>query len=285
MIRFGPGGNADSFYAAGRKSSIEAPAYLAGLGLNAYEYQSGRGVRIGQEFCQRFGAAAAANDIQLSLHAPYFINPGSADPKVWQSSRRHIFRSLEAAAAMGAPRIVLHPGSPGTGSRQQALARAAEFLTAVADDLLPAFPGITLCLETMGKVNQLGTLPEIIELCRLSERFMPVVDFGHLHARGQGAIAGRDDYERIFAAIAAGLGAQAVQNLHIHFSAIEYGRSGEIRHRTLAEKEFGPDFEPLAAIIARDGLTPVIISEAAGTQIEDALLMQEMVERYRIKKG
>lgn len=285
MIRFGPGGNGDSFYEEGYKSSLAAPGYLAALGLNAYEYQSGRGVNVGLGFCHKLAAKAKEHRVQLSLHAPYFINPGTADPRVVEGSFRHLTRSLEAAVAMGATAIVLHPGSVGKGKRGEALARAERFLAQVAADLLPSYPGLKLCLETMGKTNQLGTLSEIIQLCRLSESYRPGIDFAHLHARDGGAIQGRDDYEKILDSLSTGLGGETVENLHIHFSAIEYGRSGEIRHRTFSEDQYGPNFEPLAAIIIRDKLTPTIISESAGRQIEDALAMKEMVAASRSAEG
>lgn len=285
MIHFGPGGNGDSFYEAGYKSSLAAPAYLAALGLNAYEYQSGRGVNVGLEFCRKLAAEAVAHGVQLSLHAPYFINPGTADPKVVESSLRHIARSLAAADAMGAVAIVLHPGSVGKGSRGEAVARAEKFLARAAEELTPPYPGIKLCLETMGKANQLGTLAEIIQFCRLGKCYRPAIDFGHLHARGGGAIRGRDDYEEVLTGLSSALGGEVVRDLHIHFSSIEYGRGGEIRHRTFAEDQYGPHFEPLAAIIARDRLAPTIISESAGRQIEDALAMKEMVAASLAEEG
>lgn len=280
MILFGPAGNGDSFYEAGHKSSLEIPQYLAAVGLNAYEYQCGRGVNVKEDFCRQLAALAAEHMITLSLHAPYFINLGASDPKVMESSLRHISRALVAAGAMGAPRIVVHPGSAGK-ERGEALQRAERLLAQVAENLLPLYPGIKICLETMGKINQLGTLAEVIALCQGDENFIPAIDFGHLHARGQGAIKGREDYEEILDTLSSSLGAAVVQDLHVHFSAIEFARGGEIRHRTFAEGGYGPDFEPFAAIIARDGLTPVIISEAAGSQIEEALAMKEMVGRLK----
>lgn len=285
MIYFGPAGNANSFYEAGHKSSLEIPEYLAALGLNAYEYQCGRGVNVKRDFCLELAAKAEEYKIFLSLHAPYFINLGTPDPKVMESSLGHIAKSLAAAKDMGATRIIVHPGSVGKGSRSEALTRAERLLAKTAAELMPSFPGISLCLETMGKVNQLGTLDEVISLCKLGKCFMPAIDFGHLHARDMGAIKGRDEFEEVLDRIASSLGAEVVQNLHVHFSAIEFSKGGEIRHRTFAESEFGPNFEPLAAIIARDRLTPVIISESAGTQTEDALAMKELVQRYQAGEG
>ena len=286
MLRFGPAGNSQAFYDAGYKSSLEIPEFLAKVGLNAYEYQCGRGVRVKKDFCQQMAAAAAERDIALSIHAPYFINLATPDPKVMESSLNHIRKSLEAAGNMGATRIVVHPGSVGKGNtRQEAFARSEKLLVRAVEELTPDYPGILLCLETMGKINQVGDLEEIIQLCKLADCLIPTVDFGHLHARGIGAINDKDDFEEILERISQGLGAEVVKNLHVHFSPIEYSQGGEVRHRTMAETDYGPHFEPLAQIIARDKLTPVIISESAGTQTEDALAMQELCRRYSGQEG
>lgn len=286
MIRFGPAGNAQAFHDAGYSSSLDMPEFLDKVGLNAYEYQCGRGVNIKESFCRKLAEAAMQHDIALSIHAPYFINLATPESKVQESSMNHLRKSLVAAQAMGAGRIVVHPGSVGKGNaRQEAVTRAMKLLERVVEDLIPDYPGIMLCIETMGKINQVGTLEEVIELCKLDQCLMPTVDFGHLHARGLGAVKGGDDFEEILHRIDVGLGAEVVKNLHIHFSPIEYSKGGEVRHRTFAEKEYGPHFQPLAEIIARDQLTPVIISESAGTQVEDALLMQELHRRYLDEGG
>ena len=134
---------------------------------------------------------------------------------------------------------------------------------------------IRLGLETMGKINQLGTLEEVIELCRVSPIFHPVVDFGHLNARERGFFTDADSYRRIFDAIGSGLGDEYARTLHCHFSKIEYTSAGEKKHLTFEDEVFGPTFEPLAEAIAKEGLAPRIICESAGTMAEDALYMKK----------
>jgi len=133
---------------------------------------------------------------------------------------------------------------------------------------------IRLGLETMGKINQLGTLDEVIDLCRTSPIFHPVVDFGHLNARERGFFTDADSYRRIFDTIANGLGDDYARTLHCHFSKIEYTSAGEKKHLTFADEVFGPLFEPLADAIAKEGLCPRIICESAGTMAEDAIYMK-----------
>ena len=137
------------------------------------------------------------------------------------------------------------------------------------------FGDIEICPETMGKINQLGTLDEVIELCRIDSAFVPVVDFGHLNARNIGnAFPTVDSYRAVFDKIATSLGDEYAYNLHCHFSKIEYTNAGEKRHLTFEDTIYGPEFEPLIEAIVKEGLTPRIICESAGTQAEDVKQMK-----------
>jgi deoxyribonuclease-4 len=109
-----------------------------------------------------------------------------------------------------------------------------------------------------------------------------VVDFGHLNARSIGSLfVTSDDYRRVFEYIGENLGADYAKNLHCHFSKIEFTGAGEKKHLTFADTVYGPEFEPLAKVLARDGYTPTIICESDGTQASDALEMKKMYERAR----
>jgi deoxyribonuclease-4 len=130
----------------------------------------------------------------------------------------------------------------------------------------------------MGKINQLGTLEEVIELCGVDESFLPCVDFGHLNARTHGAIKTVQDYAKIFDTLESGLGIERVKRLHIHFSKIQYTDGGEKTHLTFEDKEYGPDFEPLMELIHARGYEPCIICESKGTQAEDAAKMKKYFE-------
>lgn len=273
---FGPSGNSESFYAAGFKSTVQAPAWLHTLGLDAYEYQCGNGITGSDaNFC-RVGEEARAHGIALSLHAPYYISLSGVDPETRLKSLTYIEKSVHAAELLGADRIVIHTGSAAKISRAEAMAYASDTLSRAlaAIDTKVAFG-----LETMGKVNQLGTLDEVIELCRLSPRLIPVVDFGHLNARDRGGVfCSADDYRRVFDRIGAALGTETARRLHCHFSKIEYAAGGEKRHLTFADTVYGPPFEPLIEAIVREGVAPRILCESAGTMAEDALAMKRCYE-------
>ena len=180
---------------------------------------------------------------------------------------------LWAAELLGADTIVIHSGSAAKISREEAMALSCDTLAHVAEAV--GNTPIRLGIETMGKVNQLGTLSEVIEQCKVAPIYAPVVDFGHLNARNiGGAFPNVDSYRRVFNEIGEKLGDRFAKDLHCHFSKIEYTGAGEKRHLTFADDVFGPVFEPLAEAIVREGVTPRIICESAGTQAEDALYMK-----------
>lgn len=278
---FGPAGKADSFAQRGHKSYRDIPQYTVEMGLDTFEYQCGRGVRIKPESAAELGALAKAAGITLSIHAPYYISLSGQEEQKRKNSARYLLESAEALRAMGGRRIVLHSGSAGKQPRDKAMALAKETLSYCIAELDAAGYGdLTLCPETMGKIGQLGSLSEVVELCGIDERLVPCIDFGHLNARTGGGIAGRDDYAAILDTLHARLGAVRGGSFHAHFSKIEYTAGGEKRHLTFADKIFGPDPEPLLRLVAERGLTPVFICESDGTQSEDAATMKAIYQKY-----
>ncbi|MBR2312105.1 MAG: TIM barrel protein [Clostridia bacterium] len=275
---FGPGGNSESFYAAGYKSTTQAPAYLAALGLGAYEFEAGNGLNAGEKTLCAIGEEARKYGIELSLHTPYFISLSGVDPEKRLKSVGYIERSLAAAAWLGADTIVVHCGSAAKISREEAMSLAKDTLTKTLEAV--GDTPIHIGLETMGKINQLGTLDEMIELCMLDRHLYPVVDFGHMNARERGGyFPDSDSYRRIFDKVAEKLGDEKARYMHCHFSKIEFTDAGEKRHLTFADTVYGPHFEPLAKALVTDGLCPRIICESAGTMTEDALFMQAAYNR------
>lgn len=264
------------------KSSQKAPAWLRTLGLDWYEYQCGRGVHIKMETAQTLGREAEAAGIGLSVHAPYYINLANPDEASLHKNVRYITESCMAAQWMGAQRIVIHPGSLMGRTRHQAMDTAIQSLAhimTVYDE--NGYDGIILCLETMGKVNQLGTLDEVLELCSLDERLLPCIDFGHLYARTFGRTDGHAEYVAILDRMAECLGEKRASVFHSHFSHIEYtAGGGEKRHLTFADGRYGPDWAPLAEEVVRRNWSPVFVCESAGTQSEDALEMQRIYRNF-----
>ncbi|MFG6350312.1 MAG: TIM barrel protein, partial [Oscillospiraceae bacterium] len=180
-------------------------------------------------------------------------------------------------------RVVIHSGALMGRTRREALdiaLRSLKEVTAACDGA--GFGHITLCPETMGKINQLGDLDEVLELCTLDERLLPCVDFGHLYARSLGADDGAEAVERMLTRMEGALGPDRAGRFHSHFSHIEFTMGGgEKCHRTFADDGgYGPDWASLAQAVARRGWSPTFICESAGTQAEDALTMKRIYQEF-----
>ena len=279
--KFGPGGNSDAFRAAGGKSTLQAPGFVKGLGLDAYEYEAGDGITGSAEMFAAIGRKAVEHGIEMSFHAPYFISLSSVEKEKRDNSVEYIRRSAEVSSLLGAKIMVVHCGSCAKISRETAMEYAKETLGNVAlmmqDNRFKTRVGI----ETMGKVNQLGTLDEVLELCSIDKCFAPVVDFGHLNARDRGVFFTADDYKRVFDRISQRLGAEYAENLHCHFSKIMFTEMGEKKHLTFEDEVYGPEFLPLAEAMVDLGVSPTIICESAGTQSDDAAIMKLTYEKIR----
>ena len=271
---FGPGGNSEAFKLAGGRSTLDAPVYVKHIGLDAYEYEAGNGLSASDSQLLAVGNEAARLGVKMSYHTPYFISLSGVVPEKRLKSIEYIRQSIEAARLLGAKTIVVHSGSAAKISRDEAMRLAADTLVRTLSEVDTY--GIRIGLETMGKINQLGTLDEVLELCRIDSTFVPVVDFGHLNSRELGGVFNSaDDYLRVFDKISTRISAEVAENLHCHFSKIEWSAGGEKRHLTFEDEMYGPRFEPLIEAIAGHGLSPTIICESAGTQSDDALTMKK----------
>lgn len=274
---FGPAGNCEAFYAAGNKHTVQIFPWLQEQGLTAYEYQCGRGVRLSAASAEAMRAEAEKCGITMSLHAPYFISLASAEEEKRDNSIRYILDSARAVTMLGGDRIVVHPGGLGGRSREEATALATETLLRAQAALdAEGLSHVHICPEVMGKINQLGTLEEVLTFCRADERFLPCVDFGHLNSRTLGATNSYEAFKAVVDAIGEALGEERRRAFHIHFSKIEYTTGGEKKHLTFEDTLFGPDPAPLMALLAAERLCPTVICESAGTQTADAAQMSRL---------
>ncbi|UKI37712.1 MAG: TIM barrel protein [Clostridiales bacterium] len=146
--------------------------------------------------------------------------------KKTRKSVKYITDTLAAADFMGADRIVVHSGACAKMDRRVAMEYATLKIALERSKEL-GLSHVHICPETMGKINQLGDLDEVIELCRLDDYLLPTIDFGHLNARGLGSLKEYSDYLEIFDKIENGLGHDRLNIFHSHFSRIEFTQGGE----------------------------------------------------------
>lgn len=277
MIKFGPSGNGENFYNLGLSGAKDSAKYVKDLGLDCFEYSFGRGITLSPKTAEETGLAFYNNGIELSLHAPYFINFATVEEDKELNSYNYVINSLKYAKIMGAKRVVFHPSTQGKLDRQSAVDLTHKRLTKLADLIVENnLDDLIVCPETMGKSKQIGTVEEIARFCTIAPFFVPAIDFGHVNSRENGSLNTVEDFEKVLTVTGDIIGKQKLDKLHVHFSKIMYGDKGEIKHLTFEDNVYGPNFAPLAKALKNKGVEPFIICESAGTQDIDAKQMKDI---------
>ena len=277
MIKFGPSGNCESFYAEGYSHTEESAAFVKKRGLDCFEYSFGRGVRMSEEKAISIGEAFAKEEIEISAHAPYFVNFANPDDEMAAKSYGYVLDSGKMLKLMGGKRVVFHPAAQGKASREEAVSLTEERLKILRDYIyLNDMQVMKFCPETMGKLAQIGTVEEITRFCKIDPVYVPCIDFGHINAREQGSLKTVVDYKSRLEYMIGELGFEKMKHFHMHFSKIMYSAKGEIKHLTFEDGVYGPEFEPLAVALKELSLQPYIVSESAGMQAEDAAYMKKV---------
>ena len=271
-VLFGPAGSPINY----KGPAYKAPKYIADEGLNSYEYQSPYGVRIGEESARTLKKESKKQDILISMHGPYYINLCAKEESKLEKSIGHLIDCARVGEWIGAYRLVFHPGAYLNRKPEKAMEIAKTTVNRLFDELeSEGIKDFTFAPETTGKRTQLGNVSEVVELCASFDHFEPTVDFAHVHARGRGFLTKKEDYNCIFSTIEDKLD---VDILHCHFTTIEYGRGGEVKHHTLDESsEYGPNIKDLLSILIDNGWRANIICETP-LRDEDSLKMKKLYE-------
>ncbi len=274
-IRFGPAGKPVDLKSADYLKAIE---YIANEGLDALEYEAVRGVRISQKKALELKIQAEKYNVVLSLHAPYYINLASPKEETTKKSIDRLKQAIQAASWMNAYVVVFHPGYyKDNPSTRHALERVINALKQVEEWMKSSgIKNVYISPETTGKRTQVGSLEEVVEICRNIDYCRPTIDWAHLHARHLGQrITSVNDVIEVIEYVERELGREAVNPLHTHFSRIEYGEGGEREHHTMDEKEYGPEFHNVCQAYKETGIKAVVISESPLLD-KDALIMKKI---------
>ncbi len=277
MIKFGPSGNSIEFQLAGKSKSEESALWVKNKGLTCFEYSFGRGVNLSDERAIAIGQAFLSAGVEISVHAPYYINFANPEEENAEKSYGYVLQSAQKVKLMGGKRVVFHPASQGKMKREQAVDLTEQRLKVLRDKIYEnGLDDLYICPETMGKIGQIGTIEEITRFCKIDKIYIPAVDFGHINARECGSLKTEKDYLERLEYMLNELGMEKMKHFHIHFSKIEYSAKGEVRHLTFQDQRYGPEFEPLSNALKKLGLEPYVICESAGTQDIDAVKMQKI---------
>jgi deoxyribonuclease-4 len=217
--------------------SVGAVLRLAELDLHAFEIGWVRSVRVSEKTCEEIKSTAAESGVAVSVHAPYFINL-NGDDEEWPKSRQRLMDAAHYGNLAGASDIIFHPGSYFEHPPDEVLKVALPRLQDCLDELRADDNPVNLRPETMGKSAMLGSLEDTLKMSRQIKGVAPCLDFAHLHARpGDGSMNTYDEWSQVLEDYAAALGEDALKELHIHLSGIEYGEKGEKEHLPVQDSD------------------------------------------------
>lgn len=277
MIDFGPAGSSNEVIEQ-KMTRMQQSEYLTSLGLSAYEYPFTFGVNMNDATKQDMIEYFKNKGFKLSVHAPYYINFASIEEEKIKNSFSYLLASVKKAKEIGADRVVFHPGSLTKLSREDAIKicikNLKDFIKILDENNID---DIYICPETMGKHGQIGTWQEVKEMCALDKRIIPCLDFGHINAFTLGELNTEEKYHEILKAFIEDLGKNEI---HIHFSKIEFTPKGEKKHLTFSDKEnFGPDYKQMLDALKKYDVNFRVISESNGTQCIDSNIMKEYLKK------
>ncbi|MBI2670442.1 TIM barrel protein [Candidatus Woesearchaeota archaeon] len=265
MIRLGPAGNIE------QHDTISTLQKLKNMGLQAKEIEFVRQVYLKNDAAKIIGKKAKELDINLSIHAPYFINLASEEKDKVIASKKRILDSCERGHFLGATHVVFHPAYFGKRSKEETYSIVKNEIMDMLETINRSGWNVKLAPETTGKHSAFGSLDEIIKIVKETKCDI-CIDPAHLYARNNGTINFKEMLDK--------LEVLKLKNLHFHFSAIKYSPKGEVSHLTLAEG--GPKFEPFASELLKRKIDCTIISESPITW-QDSLNMKKILEKLGYK--
>ncbi|AEC51817.1 hypothetical protein PNA2_0901 [Pyrococcus sp. NA2] len=273
------------FGTAGIPLSTPKPSTIAGiervreLGLDAMELEFVRGINIKPELAKKIKYVAQKNDVILTAHAPYYINLNAKEKEKVEASKRRIVQSAERLYEAGGWSLVFHAGYYLNQPKEKVYENIKLALKDIERELLDKGIKVWLRPELTGKQTQFGELKELVNLSQELEMVLPAIDFAHAHARNKGKCNSEEEWREMLTLIESELGREALNNMHIHISGIEYGEKGEKRHLNLQDSDL--KWEDLLRVLKEFKVRGVVISESPNIE-GDAILMKKKWEELKI---
>ncbi|MCK5258730.1 MAG: TIM barrel protein [Thermoplasmatales archaeon] len=246
------------------------------LDLNSMEVQFVRGLYVmGDEEVQFMKKYSQENDVELHVHAPYYIN--LADDEEVEFSFEKILFSARLADKMGAKTVIAHPGYYGDKNERKTLKKIVKNTKKLSNIFRKEKIKTKIGLETMGKQKVFGDLDEIIEVCSSVKDVVPIVDLGHVHARCNGCLKKQEDFKEIFEK----LKTLKLEHYIMHVTGVLYENGNEQYH--LPIKKGDMPLAPLIEVIFDNNYNVTLISESPLLE-HDAVYMRLQVEKAIMKR-
>ena len=274
MIRIGPAGIPLSCKGRTNRDGLMYTREI--LDLNAMEVQFVRGLYVMEEeeaiFMREY---SQEHDVELHVHAPYYINLASDDEV--ELSFEKAKSSAVLADMMGANTVILHPGYYGDKTEKETLDNIASNTKKLVSLLKKEDLSVNIGLETMGKQKVFGSLDEIVSVCQKVKDIVPVIDIGHIHARGDGCLKAKEDFQEVFDT----LSKLKLDHYLIHVTGVLYEQGNEQYH--LPIKKGDMPLGPFIDVILDNKYNVTLISESPLLE-HDAVYMRLQVEKAIMKR-
>ncbi len=275
-LRFGTAGIPIS---TPKRSTLDGIVHVRNLGLDAMELEFVRGVNLKPELAKKIKYVARKHDILLTAHAPYYINLNAAEKAKVEASKKRIIQSAERLHQAGGWSVVFHAGY----YLKQDPVKVYEKIRGEIKDIVKNLQdrGIEVWVrpELTGKPTQFGDLRELVKLSEEIEMVLPTIDFAHCHARNVGKFNTAEEWREMLSFMEDRLGREALDNMHIHISGINYTSKGERNHLNLQESDM--NWEDLLRVLKEFRVRGVVISESPNIE-GDAILMKKKYEEIRV---
>ncbi|MBS3113038.1 TIM barrel protein [Candidatus Woesearchaeota archaeon] len=257
------------------RNTIDAPNYIRELGLDAMELEFVHSINLTNEKAKELKKAAEDNDLKLSCHAPYFVNLCSNEPSKIAASKQRILKSAEIANIAGAESVTFHAGYYQGKDTEKVYEKIKKEIQEIVLSLRKKGNTIKISPETTGKGSQFGSIKELVKIAQEIKGVSLCVDFAHLYARSIGKFNGEKDFGSTIDYIKNELGKSYIEDMHVHFSGMNYGPKGERNHLVLEDENNKFDYKGLIKAFQKYKVKGIIVSESPNIE-KDALLMQKL---------
>lgn len=276
-LHFGGSGIASQVYAREKLDTVAGITFAKKIGLSALELAFVHNVYLSPLTAEKVNIAAKHEKVELTVHAPYYINLHPRSPKAGTFSKNLLLHAAKVGGLAGARNIAFHPASYLSQDPKIVFPIVRDNLIEVADRLASEHIDVVLRPELRGKLAAFGNLEEIVALSKLRDTIKPCIDFAHHVACTNGKANSFEEFCKVFTYLKNELGSSALHDVHIHFAGILYTAKGETAHANFADCPF--DYNALARAFAKFDIKGVAICESPDKE-HDALLMKKAYESY-----
>lgn len=269
-MRFGPAGVP---LKSKERSSLAGVHVTADLGLDAMELEFVHGCRMKIQSAQEIGELAKEKNVSLSCHASYYLNLLSPEKPKLEKTVQELLRTAEVLHGAGGHRIVFHSGFYLNMDRDKAYTAMKKQYQVLAKTIEKNEWNVVLAPEVTGKKSQFGSLEEVYRLAADLgyDQIQPCIDWGHVHARDNGALSEKKDFEAVLETVEKHVGKEGLKTLHCHIEGINFTEKGERNHLRITEGP--PDYKMVLKALKSFKCNGTLICESPAME-DDALILK-----------